>query len=63
MIRSAGSRLTQKMLHGALAEINAADGSQREQVAQAVTRLFLRQSPSEARVRGSDETAGPDSRH
>jgi glutamyl-tRNA reductase len=37
--------LTQKMLHGALAELNAADASQREQVAQAVTRMFLRQSP------------------
>ena len=37
--------LTQKMLHGALAELNAADASQREQVAQAVSRLFLRQSP------------------
>ena len=36
--------LTQKMLHGALAELNAADASQREQVAQAVTRMFLRQS-------------------
>ena len=41
--------LTHKMLHGALAELNAADGAQREQVAQAVSRLFLRQS-----ARGSD---------
>ena len=52
--------LTQKMLHGALAELNAADASQREQVAQAVTRLFLRQS---AHAPGNDEPAGPDSRH
>jgi glutamyl-tRNA reductase len=51
--------LTNKMLHGALAELNAADGSHREQVAQAVTRLFLRQLP---RALGSDEPAGPDSR-
>jgi glutamyl-tRNA reductase len=35
--------LTQKMLHGALAELHAADAVQREQVAQTVSRLFLRQ--------------------
>ena len=37
--------LTQKMLHGAYAELNAADAEQREQVADAVSRLFLRRSP------------------
>jgi glutamyl-tRNA reductase len=37
--------LTQKMLHGAYAELNAADATQREQVADAVTRLFLRRAP------------------
>jgi glutamyl-tRNA reductase len=52
--------LTHKMLHGALAELNAADSAHREQVAQAVTRMFLRQSPH---APGSDEPAGPDSRH
>jgi len=36
--------LTQKMLHGALAELHAADGDQRAQLAQTVSRLFLRQS-------------------
>ena len=36
--------LTQKMLHGALAELHAADGEQRTQLAQTVSRLFLRQS-------------------
>jgi glutamyl-tRNA reductase len=36
--------LTQKMLHGALAELHAADASQRQQVAQTVSRLFLRGS-------------------
>jgi len=36
--------LTQKMLHGAMAELNSADALQREQVAQAVSRLFLRQA-------------------
>ena len=37
--------LTQKMLHGAFAELHAADGEQREQVADAVSRLFLRRTP------------------
>ncbi|MFN6996811.1 MAG: glutamyl-tRNA reductase [Aquincola tertiaricarbonis] len=36
--------LTQKMLHGALAELNASDTDQREQTAQTISRLFLRQS-------------------
>ncbi len=34
--------LTQKMLHGALAELHAADSAQRAQVAHTVSRLFLR---------------------
>ncbi len=34
--------LTQKMLHGALAELHAADGEHRAQLAQTVSRLFLR---------------------
>jgi glutamyl-tRNA reductase len=34
--------LTQKMLHGALAELHAADPQQRAQLAQTVSRLFLR---------------------
>ena len=36
--------LTQKMLHGALAELHSADGEHRVQLAQTVSRLFLRQS-------------------
>jgi glutamyl-tRNA reductase len=36
--------LTQKMLHGAMAELHASDGAQREQLAQTVSRLFLRQT-------------------
>jgi glutamyl-tRNA reductase len=35
--------LTHKLLHGAYAELHAADGEQREQVADTVSRLFLRQ--------------------
>jgi glutamyl-tRNA reductase len=34
--------LTQKMLHGALAELHAADSTSREQTAQTISRLFLR---------------------
>ena len=37
--------LTQKMLHGTLAELHASDGTARQQMAQTVSRLFLRQGP------------------
>ncbi|MDH0867636.1 glutamyl-tRNA reductase [Mitsuaria sp. GD03876] len=36
--------LTQKMLHGAMAELNGSDGEQRLRMAQTVSRLFLRGS-------------------
>ena len=36
--------LTQKMLHGALAELRSAEGEQREQLTSTIARLFLRQS-------------------
>ncbi len=36
--------LTQKMLHGTLAELHSADAEHRAQLAQTVSRLFLRQS-------------------
>jgi glutamyl-tRNA reductase len=36
--------LTQKMLHGTLAELRNVEGEQREQLAETVSRLFLRQS-------------------
>jgi glutamyl-tRNA reductase len=36
--------LTQKMLHGTLAELHGADAAQRDQLAQTVSRLFLRAS-------------------
>ncbi len=35
--------LTNKMLHGTMAELHATDGDEREQLAQTVSRLFLRQ--------------------
>ena len=34
--------LTQKMLHGAMAELHAGDGAARDQAAQTISRLFLR---------------------
>ena len=37
--------LTQKMLHGTLAELHAADSEQRAALAQTVSRLFLRGAP------------------
>ena len=36
--------LTQKLLHGTLAELHSSDGDRRAQVAHTVSRLFLRQS-------------------
>ena len=44
--------LTQKMLHGAMAELHAADGEHRAQLAQTVSRLFLRHS---SRSPGDDQ--------
>ena len=38
--------LTQKMLHGALAELQTGDASSREQAAQNVSKLFLRDAPA-----------------
>jgi glutamyl-tRNA reductase len=49
--------LTQKMLHGALAELHAADASQRQQVAQTVSRLFLRGSARS--LDGAADASGP----
>jgi len=46
--------LTQKLLHGTMAELNASDGEQRERLAQWVSRLFLRGS---ARSPGDDSQA------
>ena len=34
--------LTQKMLHGAMAELHSGDPAHREQTTQAISRLFLR---------------------
>ena len=36
--------ITHKMLHGTLAELHAADGDERDQLASTVSRLFLRRS-------------------
>ena len=42
MLEALARGLTQKMLHGTLAELHAADADEREQLAQTVSRLFLR---------------------
>lgn len=45
VLESLSRGLTQKMLHGAMAELQAADGEHRVQLAQTVSRLFLRSAP------------------
>jgi len=45
--------LTQKMLHGTLAELNAAEGDERARLADTVSRLFLRQGPRDAAEPGA----------
>ena len=45
--------LTNKMLHGTLAELHAAEGDERQRLADTVSRLFLRQS-----VRGPNSDTG-----
>ena len=42
MLEALSRGLTQKLLHGTLAELNAAEGDERGRLAQTVTRLFLR---------------------
>ena len=37
--------LTQKMLHGAMAELHTSDADKRDNTARAVSRLFLRGNP------------------
>jgi glutamyl-tRNA reductase len=44
VLESLSRGVAQKMLHGALAELRAVEGPQREQLAHTVSRLFLRQS-------------------
>ena len=44
MLEVMSKGLTQKMLHGALAELRTSEGDQRHRLADAVSRLFLRQS-------------------
>src|SRR5690606_33302433 len=46
--------LTQKMLHGALAELHAADAAQRSQLAGTVSRLFLRGATTSPKVERPD---------
>jgi len=50
--------LTHKMLHGTLAELHAADGTAREQLADTVSRLFLRGAVRPAAAAGAAGSAG-----
>jgi glutamyl-tRNA reductase len=51
-----GRGLTQKLLHGAMAELHASEGPQREHTSEMVSRLFLRQSVKRS---GDDGNSGP----
>ena len=42
MLEALSRGLTQKMLHGAMAELRAGDAQTREHTAQAIHKLFLR---------------------
>jgi len=48
--------LTQKMLHGALAELHAADAEQRTQLASTVSRLFLRSATTSPKSADAADT-------
>ena len=48
VMESLARGLTQKMLHGTLAELHAAEGAERERLASTVSRLFLRQGSHSA---------------
>lgn len=54
VLESLSRGLSQKMLHGALAELHAAPSGERAQLAQTVSRLFLRRFPRDP-VDGSNE--------
>ena len=54
VLEALGRGLTQKMLHGALAELHAGDAHSREATAQTVSRLFLRGQLPKSRADGRE---------
>jgi hypothetical protein len=52
--------LTQKMMHGALAELNTAESGQRADLAQTVSRIFLRSAAPGSQAGGSTDPAAND---
>ena len=52
--------LTQKMMHGALAELNTAESGQRADLAQTVSRIFLRSAALGGHAGGSTDPAAND---
>jgi glutamyl-tRNA reductase len=64
VLEAMGQALAQKMLHGAFAELHAAEGSQREALAHTLSRLFLRGAepgagvPVDGRADGNASGAG-----
>ena len=53
--------LTHKMLHGTLAELHAAEGEERQRLADTVSRLFLRQSTRQPGGSGGSGGSGDSS--
>ncbi len=50
--------ITNKLLHGTLAELHAAEGDERQQLADTVSRLFLRQGGKHGNGRASSGDSG-----
>lgn len=63
VLESLSRGLTQKMLHGALVELNSSDGSNRTELTSTVSRLFLRNSGASSKPQPVSVTTGtvPDS--
>ena len=59
MLEALSKGLTQKMLHGTLAELRAADGDERTRLAQTVSRLFLRNGGRGSQRRQALATISP----
>ncbi len=60
VLESMSRGLTQKMMHGALVELNTAEPAQRADLAQTVSRLFLRNSAFGGQASGKPDSAAND---
>ena len=60
VLESMSRGLTQKMMHGALVELNTAEPAQRADLAQTVSRIFLRNSAFGGQASGKPDSAAND---